>query len=178
MYSFESSGSRRPLHLMVAGAFAGAVILFSLSNLEGMPAPFVFQLCAVVCLTVAVYLLSVYSLRMYRYAIEPNGIFDVDGMEQYDLVITEIMGKRMKVVSRVGLRDIDRPAVTVICRDGRRADMEAAKAAKEALCRDRRVFRYENTPVSAQSCYIPLIEEKAVVVIPVDMRMVEILKGK
>ena len=173
MYAFESSGSRKPLHVMVIGAFVAAMALFSLSNQEGMPVPLLFQAGAIVCMTVAVYLLVRYSLKMYRYAIEPNNIVDADGVEQYDLVITEIVGKKMTVVARVALRDVDKPAVTII----RRGDGEAAKAAREALCRDKRVFRYENTPASPASCYIPMPEEGAVVVIPVDETMVRILKG-
>ena len=178
MYAFESSGSRKPLHLMVVGAFVAAVVLFSLSNREGMPVPFLWQTGAVLCLTAALYLLVRYSLKMYRYAIEPNNIVDADGVEQYDLVITEIVGKRMTVVSRVGLRTIDHDGVAVI----RRADGDSAKGeAKEAvslLCKDKRVFKYENTPVSPASCYIPIPEENSVVVIPADERMVEILKRR
>ena len=173
MYAFESSGARRPLHIMVVGALVAGVLLFSVSNREGMPMPYLFQGAAIGCLTVAVYLLGRYSLRIYRYAVEPGGIVDADGVEQYDLVITEIVGKRMTVVSRVALRDIDKASVTVI----RRADGDTAKQAKESLCRGRQVFRYENTPASPQSCYIPIPEEGAVVVIPVDEGMVRILKG-
>ncbi len=179
MYSFESSGSRKPLHAMVIGAIVAAVVLFSVANGEGIPMPYLFQMGAILCATVAVYLTVRYSLKLYRYAIEPNTIVDAEGIEQYDLVITEITGKKMKIVARVGLRTIDHDAVTVI----RRADGDSAKgAAKEAvslLCKDKRVFKYENTPVSPASCYIPIPEENSVVVvIPADERMVEILKSR
>ena len=174
MYSFESSGSRKPLHAMVIGSLIGAGVLFSVSTIQGIPMPYLFQLGAVACLTATIYLVGKYSLKIYRYAIEPNTIVDAEGVEQYDLVVTEIVGKRMTVVTRVALRDMDRAAVTVI----RRADGEAAKTAKQALCKDKRVFRYENTPISSVSCYIPVPEENSVIVIPVDERMVEILKKK
>ncbi len=174
MYSFESSGSRKPLHAMVVGSLIGALVLFSVSTIQGIPVPYLFQLGAVACLTATIYLVGKYSLKIYRYAIEPNTIVDAEGMEQYDLVITEIVGKRMSVVSRVGLRDIDAEAVTVI----HRGDGDRAKEARTLLCKDRRVFRYENTPISSVSCYIPVPEENAVIVIPADERMVEILKGK
>ena len=173
MYAFESSGSRKPLHAMVIGTLVAAAALFSLSNREGIPVPYLFQAGAIACLTATVYLLVRYSLKVYRYTITPNGILDAEGVEQYDLVITEIMGKKMTVVARVALRDIDKPAVTVI----RRADGDRARTARETLCKDKRVFRYENTPVFPVSCYIPLPEEGAVVVIPADETMVEILKG-
>ena len=173
MYSFESSGSRRPLHAMVIGALAGAAVFFSLGTLPSIPLPSLFQMGAILCATLAVYLTARYSLRTYRYAIEPNTIVDAEGMEQYDLVITEIMGKRRKVVARIGLRSVDHDAVTVI----RRSDGEAAKSARDTLCKGKQVFRFENTPVSPASCYIPIPEENSVMVIPVDDRMVEILKG-
>ena len=174
MYSFESSGSRKSLHAMVIGSLIGAGVLFSVSTIQDIPVPYLFQLGAVVCLTATIYLVGKYSLKIYRYAIEPNTIVDATGMEQYDLVVTEIVGKKMTVVSRVALRDMDRDAITVI----RRADGESAKTGRKELCKDKRVFRYENTPISAESCYIPVPEENAVVVIPVDEGMMGILKSR
>lgn len=173
MYAFESSGSRKPLHAMVIGSFVAAMLLFSVSNREGMPMPHLLQAAAIGCLTATVYLLVRYSLKLYRYAIEPNGILDGDGVEQYDLVITEIAGKKLTVVARLALRDIDKSAVTVI----RRADGQAARDARETLCKGAQVFRYENTPVSPASCYIPMPSEHSVVVIPADEKMIHILKG-
>ena len=173
MYSFESSGGRKPLHAMVIAAMIGTAVFFSLGGMEGVPFPFLFQTGAVLCATVAIYLAAAYSLKCYRYAVEPNTIVDAEGVEQYDLVITEIMGKRMKVVARIGLRSVDHDAVVVI----RRSDGEAAKSARDITCKGKQIFRYENTPISPASCYIPIPEENSVIIIPVDDRMVEILKG-
>lgn len=159
---------------MVIGALVGAAVLFSLGTLPDVPLPSLFQMGAILCATLAVYLTVRYSLRTYRYAIQPNTIVDAEGVEQYDLVITEITGKKMKVVCRVGLRTVDHDQVTVI----RRADGQTAKEARDLLSKDKRVFKYENTPVSPASCYIPIPEENAVVVIPADGRMVEILKAR
>jgi hypothetical protein len=159
---------------MVIGAMIATVLLFSVAGLEGIPMPYLFQIGAILCATAAVYLTVGYSLKAYRYAIEPNTIVDAEGVEQYDLVITEITGKKLKVVARVGLRTVDHAAVTVI----RRADGQASKEARDLLCKDKRVFKYENTPVSPASCYIPIPEENSVVVIPADERMVEILRAK
>ena len=80
----------------------------------------------------------------------------------------------MKVVCRVGLRTVDHTAVTVI----RRPDGRDSKEARDLLCKDKRVFKYENTPVSPASCYIPIPEENSVVVIPADERMVEMLRKR
>ena len=173
MYSFESGGSRKPLHAMVIGSMAAAAILFVLGGTDRVPFPFLFQLGAFLCATATVYLTAAYSLKSYRYAIEPNTIVDAEGVEQYDLVITEILGKKMKVVARVGLRTIDHTAVTVIPRGD-----STAKEAAATLCKDKRVFKYENTPISSVSCYIPIPEENYVVVIPADEKMVEILRAR
>lgn len=175
MYFFESNGSRRPLHAMVIGAIVAAVVLFSVANREGIPMPFLFQLGGILCATAAVYLTVGYSLKIYRYAIEPNTIVDAEGVEQYDLVITEIMGKKMKVVCRVGLRTVDHDAVRVFGR-GKTQDDDGEERAR--LCAGKKVFKYENTPVSPASCYIPIPEENSVVVIPADERMVEILRAR
>ena len=174
LYSFESNGSRGPLHAMVVGAMIAAVALFTLGGYEGIPMPFLFQMGGILCATAAVYLTVGYSLKTYRYAIEPNTIVDAEGAEQYDLVITEITGRKMKVVARTGLRTIDHDAVTVI----RRADGNTAKEARDRLCKGKRVFKYENTPLSPASCYIPIPEENSVVVIPADGEMARILKSK
>ena len=154
MYSFESSGSRKPLHAMVIGSMIATVALFYISTIPGIPLPALFQMGAFALATVTIYLTAAYSLKSYRYAIEPNTIVDAEGMEQYDLVITEIMGKKMKVVCRVGLRTVDHTAVTVIPRGD-----AAAKEARDLLCKDKRVFKYENTPISPTSCYVPIHEE-------------------
>ena len=177
MYSFESSGSRKPLHLLVIATIIGTASNFCVSTMEGVLFPFLFQTLGILCATATVYLVVGYSLKSYRYAIEPNTIVDAEGAEQYDLVITEIMGKKMKVVARIGLRSVDSAAVTVIRRVGEDAARDA-KAAHHALCKGKQVFRYENTPVSPASCYIPIPEENSVIIIPVDERMVEILKRK
>ena len=172
MYSFESSGSRKPLHAMVLGALIASSVLFCLGDVDGISFPALFQMGAILCATVSVYLTVRYSLKYYRYAIEPNTIVDAEGVEQYDLVITEIMGKKMKVVCRVGLRTVDHYRVTVFTR-GKTDEYE-----RGLLCARKKVFRYENTPISPASCYIPIPEENAVVVIPADERMVEILKRR
>ena len=171
MYSFESNGSRKPLHAMVIGSMIATVALFYVSTIPGIPLPSLVQMGAFALATVTIYLTAAYALQSYRYAIEPNTIVDTEGMEQYDLVITEIMGKKMKVVARVGLRTIDHAAVTVIPRGD-----NAAKEARDLLCKDKRVFKYENTPISPASCYVPIPEENCVIIIPVDKTMVEILK--
>ncbi len=171
-YSFESTGARGALHTMVISATVAAAVLFFMSTLDDVPFPIFFQTGAVVCLALAAYLCTRYSLRLYRYAIEPNGIMDVHGVEQNDLVITEITGKKIKIVAKVALRDID-ACIRVI-----RRDSETTPLVKEAFCKNRQVFRYANTPIIPVACYLSVPGEGAVIVIPWDDRMATILRAQ
>ena len=173
MYSFESSGSRKSLHAMIIGAMIGAVALFTVAGMDGVPLPSLLQIAGIVLAAAAIYLATRFALKTYRYAIEPSGITDEHGVEQFDLVITEIVGKRSVVVSRVALRSIDREAVTVIRRDD-----PGFKAARTAVCSTYQKFRYENTPLSPASCYIPFPSENAIIIIPPDPYMVKLLRGE
>ena len=172
MYAFESSPARGSLHAMVISAFAAAAILFGVSDVESVPYPLIFQTVAMVCFVAAVYLCTRYSLRLYRYAVEPSGIVAADGAEQYDLVVTEIVGKKQKAVARVALRDIGEVAAV------RRADKETRKDVRDRLLRGRQAFCYANVPILSEACYISVPEEGAVLVIPADAGMMRILKGK
>ena len=172
MYQFQSSPARGGLHAMVMGAFAAAAILFGVSDMESIPYPAIFQTIAVVSFVAAVYLCVRYSLRLYRYAVEPSGIVSADGREVCDLVVTEVVGKRLKVVARVSLRDISEVAVV------KHSDKEALRAVRASMTVGRQVFRYANVPVMPEECYIALPEEGSVLVIPADADMVRILKGQ
>ncbi len=172
MYAFESSGSRKALHAMTIGAFIGAVALIASSGGNIIP-PIILQLAGIILAGVSDYLLTRYSLKVYRYAIEPSGITDEHGVEQFDLVITEMVGRRSVVVSRVCLRSIDREAVTVLRRDD-----PSFKTARTAVCSTYQKFRYINTPIAPAECYIPFPSENAIIIIPPDPYMVKHLRGE
>ncbi len=156
---------------MVMGAFAAAAVLFGLSSYEFMPYPLIWQTAAVAAFAAAIYLTARYSLRTYRYAVEPNGITDMRGAEQYDLIITEMTGKKHRTVARVSLRDIGEVAVV------KRADKAAFAAVKKGLLAGKRVFTYANVPILSEACYVEAPNEGAVIVIPADGGMIKILKG-
>ncbi len=171
MYAFESNGSRRGLHALVIGSLLAALVLFSVPSVPSAPVPMVFQLFGILCAAASVYFCTRYSLRLYRYAVEPNGIVSTDGAEQYDLVITEIMGKKLKVVARIALRDIAKVTVA------RRAEKITYRTVKETYGKEYTVFRYANRPLLPEECFIALAEGNAVVVIPYDEIMAGILTG-
>lgn len=163
MYAFESHPRRKGFHLLVGGCFVVALVLLAISGLEGISYPVIYQGTAFLLVTAGAYLMVRYVLNVYRYEISESGIISADGEAQYDLVITEITGKRRRVVTRVALRDID--AVAVIPRK--------KKDAQKAFARGKeRVFRYTNDPFDAVSCYLSLPTEDSVVVIPLDDTMI------
>ncbi len=174
MYAFESSGSRKSLHMMVIGAFVVGILLFSLSNQPGVPLPSLWQCLAALTLSVGVYLCVRYSLAIYRYAVESSGITDADGAEQYDLIITVITGKKQRTVTRIALREIDRDRVSVL----KRSDKRENEIVRRSYGAETRVFTYANVPILAEACVIPVPEEKSILLIPVDAGMYRILKGE
>ena len=171
MYSFESTGSRKSLHAIIIGTIIGGIALFA--EHDGLPLPWLWQIAAIMLLGDATHLTNRYALKTYRYAIEPSGITDEHGNEQLDLVITEFVGKRSVVVSRVGLRSIDREAVTVLRRDD-----PSFKTARTAVCSTYQKFRYINTPIAPAECYISFPSENALIIIPPDPYMIKILRGE
>ncbi len=171
MYAFESTGSRKALHTMVIASFVAGICFFTISKQAGIPFPVIFQVIAVICLMAGVYLTTRYSLRIYRYAVEPSGIVDSDGVEQYDLLITDIVGKKMRPVLRVALRDV--VEIKTVCR----ADKKIYRAVMNAYGKDRKIFRYANTPILSEECHITVREDRIMItiIIPKDDRMTAIL---
>ena len=83
-----------------------------------------------------------------------------------------MVGKKMTVVARIALRAVRE--VQVIDRAG---DKRGWEAKWDAICRGKRVFRYENAPFVPVSCYISIPSEGSVLVIPPDDGMLKILQG-
>ena len=104
------------LHFLTVSCFALALLLMGISGMENIAYPLLYQTTAVILMVIGVYFVVRYVLRVYRYEVSENGITDAYGERQYDLVITEITGKRCRVVSRVALRDID--AVACLDKNG------------------------------------------------------------
>lgn len=172
MYTFESRPRKGVLHVLTVGCFAGGLILFGLSGMEGISFPMIYQLSALILLVAGVYLMARYVLKRYKYEISESGITDAYGQAQYDLVVTEITGRRITVVARVGLRDIT--AVEVISSE---TDKETAARRKKELCQGQtRVFRYLNSPFASEACYVVIPSESSVLIIPVDEKMLSILR--
>lgn len=167
MYAFESCPRRGMLHLLTVGCFVLALLLMGISGVDNIAYPMLYQLTAVILVVIGVYLVIRYVLRLYRYEVSENGITNACGERQYDLVITEITGKRQQIVTRVALRDI--AAVAFIDRK------KEKQKAVDFIGGVKRVFRYTNSPFEAGGCYLSVPEEGSVLIIPRDEKMMKLL---
>ncbi len=167
MYAFESSPRGKVFHVLTAGCFVLVLLLFGFSGMEGIAYPFIYQTTAIILMTVGVYLLVRYVLKIYRYEITESGITAADGSAIRDLVITEITGQKQRVVTRVALRDIE--SIQILTR-------KEYKAKEKELAEGMTVYRYTNRPFEPISCYLTVPEENAVVAIPVDEQMIRHLR--
>ena len=171
MYTFTSPRRNATLHIMIVALLVCAAVLMGVSQIDGVPYPVIYQMVALVVMTAWTYLLVRYALKQYRYEIAEGGIVGSDGIPVPDLVITEIVGKKMTDVARIALREISE--VRVIDRS---KDKRGWEDKRDAICRGKRVFRYENAPFVPASCYIAIPSEGSVLVIPPDDGMMKILE--
>lgn len=167
MYAFESSPRGKHFHFLMVGCFVLVLLLFGISGMDGVAYPFIYQTTAIILMTVGVYFMARYVLRIYRYEISQSGITAADGTSLLDLVITEIIGHKKRVVTRVAVRDIE--GVLILSR-------KEYKAKVAEIAEGKTVYRYTNRPFEPISCYLLLPEENAVVAIPVDEQMMRYLR--
>ena len=93
-----------------------AVLLFGFSQIPSIPYPVIYQLLALASITVAILFTTQYLMRRYTYRIEPR-----EGAEEnapLDLVITEYYGRRVSVVCRISVEEIE--SVTHVTAENRR----------------------------------------------------------
>ena len=93
-----------------------AVLLFGFSQIPSVPFPVVYQLLALASITVAILFATQYLMRRYTYRIE---VREGAGEETApDLVVTEYYGRRVSVVCRISVDDIE--SVTRVTAENRR----------------------------------------------------------
>lgn len=177
MYAFVSPPRGKPLHVLNVACYVAAVIFLGVSSVEGIPYPMIYQFAAILAAAAGIYFTTRYVLRQYRYALEPTTVTDADGRPTVDLVITEVVGRKITTVARVGLRDI--ASVSVIRGDDpdRKSKRATIVGGRGTDAESRRVFSYINTPFSASACYIDVPEENSVLLIPVDDTMINYLRS-
>ena len=93
----------------VIGCFVCGIGLF-VASIGQNTLPYVTlaaQLAGVLLLTAGIYLYTKYFAHQFTYAVRPDGVFDANGEEIYDLVVIDTVGgRRQRVVCRIALRDI------------------------------------------------------------------------
>ncbi len=170
MYTFPSPPRGKPLHVLTVACYVAAIIFLGVSSTDGIPYPMIYQMAAILTAAAGIYFTTRYVLRQYRYTLETGIVTDANGRPTTDLIITEVVGKKITVVARIGLRDV--ASVTVI----RESDKDK-RTKRTAICQDKRVFTYINTPFYTAACYIDVPEEHSVLVIPPDDTMINYLRS-
>lgn len=160
LYAYESAPRRGTTHILTAGCFVVAFFMLGISGIDGLSYPMLYQLTAFLLLTAGVYVLVRYILKLYRYELMDSCIVDMNGDPKYDLVITEITGRRRRVVTRVSVRDIE----AVLCLH----EKQDKAAIKSLMGEGQRLYRYVNDPFERRGIYLTVPEEDSVLMIPVD----------
>lgn len=104
MYEYAPQFLKKKEKMLTFGCFALGAVLFLTSAFPGVPAPWVFQVLAVVAFVPAVSVFSLCLFRRYVYTVSPRE----DGGA--DFIITEYCGKRMQLVCRISLSSVEEVA--------------------------------------------------------------------
>jgi len=165
MYSFTPNGRRRGLHAVVIVDLTASVLLWT-SATAGGSYGWIFQLAGVVLAVLGIYLITRYSLRSYTFSVQDSELVDSAGNPVYDLVITQTLGRKISVVARVSLRDIRH--LTVLSRSDFR---KCRKKKYHSLT----LFRYDSDPFAPLAAYLPVPDEHALLAIPPDAALLDLL---
>ncbi len=165
MYSFTPNGRRRGLHAVVIADMVAAVLLWTSAGAGGSYG-WIFQLIGVVLAVLGVYLLTRYSLRSYTYSVQDSDLVDSSGAPVYDLVVTQTLGRKISVVARVAVRDIRHLAVLS------RPDFRKCRKNFRPLV----LLRYDSDPFSPLSAYLSVPDESALLAIPPDPALLDLLR--
>lgn len=162
-YSFESKKPSCAIHIAVILCYAIGILLYSTSNMEGIPLPLIFQSATILLMGVGTYLLFRFVFKKFTYEIcadEGGGL---------DLVVTEQVGKKQTVVARMALQKISRAEIL----DRKAIKKEISEKGKPRPF----LFRYDVNPFDKKVILIEFPSENAWVIIPDDTEMAQILKN-
>ena len=105
MYEYTPELPKRKERLIAVLLLFLGLCLFGFSQVNGIPFPIIYQFLALCALAATIILVSRYLMRHYVYSIVPRED-DREG-DTPDFVVTEYYGKRISVVCRVSLDDIE-----------------------------------------------------------------------
>lgn len=164
-YSTRSSGGGKLAHALVMICFVSAILLYAISTADGVAFPALFQLGTIILLALGTYFLIRYILKQYIYEIHENQD------QKLDLVVTEVIGKKLTVVVRVALEDI--ATVSVVPTRQQKRNSKAVSKTKGEKCI---VYKYDNRLTAPNKCLISIPKESTIIQIPDDQTLVDILK--
>lgn len=128
MYSYTPKLKKQREKLSSGALFALGLAAFLPTLYPKTPLPALFQLVSLLLLTASLSVFIRYVMRDYTYAVERNE----QGSDIPDFVITERYGKRLTVVCRVSVKEVE-TAVPVI--EQNREDIKA-------MVKGKRLFTY------------------------------------
>ena len=163
MYSYSPKPKKQKEKLICALLLAAGFALFLPSMHPQTPLPMLFQLGAVILLTVALMFGGRYLARNYTYAVERAE----DGSDRLDLIVTEQYGRRLSVVCRISVDQIE--VITPITPQNQK---ELA-----AMVKGKRVFTYvsELQPSGLRLLTVRMDEEVFYVKIDTNERLLQAL---
>lgn len=99
----NTAGKISALLCLILGA-----ALFILSGSGYVAIPTLAQIISIILLAASIYIATAYLLREYTYSIEPNThiVEDDDLSGQFDLIITELKGRRLVKVCHIEMKDV------------------------------------------------------------------------
>ena len=136
LYEFEPRLKKIREKIVMSVCLLLSSLAYGVSNF--LPYPSLYQLLAVILLTVAVLMIVRYLLRDYVYAIHAD-----ENGEASELIIVEIMGKKQSVVCRVSLADVDKM-------------IPCALFLKSELRRQTEIYRYVSEMVPENAFYLEI----------------------
>ena len=159
MYRFTTQKNNKSASTLSLCLFLAAAVLFLSPSLISVPYKMFWQLGGIACLVAAVAILTRFVFKSFRYDVVPTE-------RGLDLNVTEIQGKSVITVCRIGVSNIEK--VLVLSR-GEKAD--------EADLRDRRRFSYIGEMFAQKECVVLATEcgERLLIRLSHDDELVRIL---
>lgn len=102
MYEYAPVLTKRKERLIAILSLFMGLMLFGFSQINGIPFPVIYQLVGIAFIAAFIILISRYLMRRYVYAIEAAGENTAP-----DFVVTEYYGRRISVVCRISVTDIE-----------------------------------------------------------------------
>lgn len=147
MYEYAPKTDKRAERLIFLALLAFAAINYVSSMMPFTPFPALFQLVAFVSLAIAIIVIGKYMLCRYIYRVEPS---ESAPNGEMDLVITECVRQRKKVVCRIERSAV--VSVTCVTKENRQA--------LSSLHKGKQVFRYTGELFPKNCALLEIVQDE------------------